>query len=386
MMDKEKEIAALRKLCFDAVQLRGAGEAAKLLRARRLLCRREYEYARLKKNASSAREFRDVSGKAAPLFSAALALLVPGKPVEPEKPDASPCGRRVFVPCDPDADVPFDGKRTAGEIALEKWAFLPFLSDEPSGAYSGILSAVAAFAERGVKEGTLQEVIPHETKEDELLADFRRGGIVPGDKVMVHASVRSLGRISGGAQSVISALQRAVGENGILAMPALSDTYDDAGCFEYDPATTPVVPWIGVLPRIFRETPGVVRSANPTHSVLAWGKDAVRFVDQSDPYDCFAPDGPWAKLREQNGKILLIGESAVDSNTFLHACEAWYNFYLESIVVRVRGAGKKTEIHFPGGCRGNWYHLGVEAPYFQKLATMKLVHSFPVGGGARNAF
>ncbi|MCQ2380713.1 MAG: AAC(3) family N-acetyltransferase, partial [Victivallaceae bacterium] len=212
-----------------------------------------------------------------------------------------------------------------------------------------------------------------------LLGDLRRAGIASGDAVMVHASVKSLGIIDGGAASFIGALQDAVTGDGILAMPALSDAVDDGVGYEYDPETTPIVKWIGVLPKLFWKFPDVVRSACPTHSVLAWGRDARNFISQTNPYDCFAPDGPWAKLRDRNGKILLVGSRSIDSNTFIHACESWYATYMESVMVRVLGSGSHAEVNYPGGCRGGWYHLGRLAPYFQMIERDGLVCDVKIG-------
>lgn len=214
--------------------------------------------------------------------------------------------------------------------------------------------------------------------QEKLAAEFRRAGLHAGDRVMLHASLKAFGYVEGGAPTVIRALQQVLGEQGILAMPALSDTVDDETGTPFDPETTPIVSWIGVFPTVFWKMPGVFRSKNPTHSVLAWGASAREFLHQENPYDCFAPDGPWAKLRDSHGKILLVGNS-VDSNTFLHACEAWYNGYLENVMVQVKGLPSQREIHFPGGCRGGWYHLGKAAPYFQRLTALGLVETVQVG-------
>ena len=54
----------------------------------------------------------------------------------------------------------------------------------------------------------------------EIVAGLRRLGVAPGDALEVHSSLRSLGRVAGGAASVIRALQEAVGPTGTLIMPA----------------------------------------------------------------------------------------------------------------------------------------------------------------------
>jgi aminoglycoside 3-N-acetyltransferase len=133
---------------------------------------------------------------------------------------------------------------------------------------------------------------------------------------------------------------------------------------------------VGIIPETFRKTEGVKRSDHPTHSVCAWGRDAEEFLKQSDPCDCFAPDGPWAKIA-QGGKIVFLGES-VGGNTFLHACEAWYNTYLDAIEAEVNGKLVRVS-NYPGGCRGGWYKKGRTAPYYLKLQEMGVVHTVKAG-------
>ena len=52
----------------------------------------------------------------------------------------------------------------------------------------------------------------------QLCDDLRRLGIEPGDVVMVHASLRAIGPVDGGAAGVVAALDEAVGPSGTLLM------------------------------------------------------------------------------------------------------------------------------------------------------------------------
>ncbi|CAI9416900.1 hypothetical protein ANOBCDAF_03839 [Pleomorphomonas sp. T1.2MG-36] len=49
-----------------------------------------------------------------------------------------------------------------------------------------------------------------------LAADLRRLGIRPGDLVMVHASLKAIGPVDGGARAIVDALRAAVGPEGTL--------------------------------------------------------------------------------------------------------------------------------------------------------------------------
>lgn len=214
------------------------------------------------------------------------------------------------------------------------------------------------------------EPVPTVSKED-IKGVLRQLGIQAGDRVMVHSSLKALGLIDGGPQTIIEALQETVTESGIVAMPAFTGCVDGGSRPPFNRELTAPEPWIGVIPEAFRKTPGVIRSPHPTHSVCGWGADAEAFLAQAEPYDCFADDGPWGKLAER-GKIVFIGPTMY-SNTFLHACEKWFAGYLDETMAVVdtgEGIRQVRVTNYPGGCRGRWYKLNAAAPYFQKLQKM----------------
>ena len=51
---------------------------------------------------------------------------------------------------------------------------------------------------------------------------LRQIGIQKGDVLLVHSSLKSLGRVAGGADTVINALIDTIGPEGTLVMPAAS--------------------------------------------------------------------------------------------------------------------------------------------------------------------
>ena len=57
---------------------------------------------------------------------------------------------------------------------------------------------------------------------DLLCKDLRTLGSAEGNTVMVHSSLRSLGPLPNGAETVISALLEVLGKDGTLLFPALS--------------------------------------------------------------------------------------------------------------------------------------------------------------------
>ena len=58
-------------------------------------------------------------------------------------------------------------------------------------------------------------------KED-IVKELKQIGLKRGDAVMVHTSLKSMGYICGGAQTVIEALLEVVGEDGTIMMPTQS--------------------------------------------------------------------------------------------------------------------------------------------------------------------
>src|SRR5450759_1902401 len=102
-------------------------------------------------------------------------------------------------------------------------------------------------------------------------------GIVEGDIVFFHSSLKSIGRVEGGADAVIDAFLETLGNSGTLVLPALC-SYDwekmnlEMITKVWDIQTTPT--FTGLIPETLRKRPGSVRSDNITHSVTAVGRYA----------------------------------------------------------------------------------------------------------------
>lgn len=62
----------------------------------------------------------------------------------------------------------------------------------------------------------------HVILKEEIIQELREVGLEKGDAVMVHASLKRMGYVCGGAQTVIEALMEVVGENGTIMMPTQS--------------------------------------------------------------------------------------------------------------------------------------------------------------------
>ena len=169
-----------------------------------------------------------------------------------------------------------------------------------------------------------------------LSGDLRKLGLEPGATVIVHSSLKAIGRVVGGPVSVLLAIEQTLTESGTLLMPTFSEhlcdpsenkTYpEEAREFVRDnmplfyPDLTPVDKWNGFLTEVFRKQENVVRSSHPHVSFAAWGKQASYITEDQPLNYALGPDSPLDKLYKLEGQILLLG-APKDSITALHLAE-----------------------------------------------------------------
>ncbi len=151
-----------------------------------------------------------------------------------------------------------------------------------------------------------------------LLAQFHELGIRPGMSLLTHSSLRWLGPIDGGADTVIDALLEILGPEGTLMMSTVSGNVNrEQPVFhvEHTPST------VGILSNVFRKRPGAIRSLHPVHSIVGLGPKAEFFtsghLQANTPW---SPDSPYGKLMRNGGFILFLGTNFT-CNTCLHALE-----------------------------------------------------------------
>lgn len=154
-----------------------------------------------------------------------------------------------------------------------------------------------------------------------IMEDLASLGICPGDKVLIHSSYKSLGPVDGGPETLIRALMDTVGPDGLLLFPTFS--YDHVTRFNpiFDVRYT--AGNVGYIPEYFRHMAGVKRSLHPTHSVAVWGKEQDRYIaNHQEDSTCLGINSPLYKLKEDGGKILMIG-CGISHNTLLHGLEVY---------------------------------------------------------------
>ena len=154
---------------------------------------------------------------------------------------------------------------------------------------------------------------------EQMVRELHALGLKPGNTVLVHSSLRSLGPVPGGPETVIQALLEALGPEGTLLFPALSYRTVTAENPVFDQRETPCC--VGGLPEYFRTRPGTVRSVHPTHSMSGVGRNVpALFRDHHLDTTSCGPHSPFHRLRELGDWILFIG-CGIAPNTSMHAVE-----------------------------------------------------------------
>ena len=152
---------------------------------------------------------------------------------------------------------------------------------------------------------------------EEILKQLASFDIAKGKIVTVHTSLKAIGKIDGGGETLLSALiEFFTQDGGLLCVPThtwnstVYDMRENESC-------------IGVLPKIAAGHPDGVRTVHPTHSMTVFGEKnrVMDFVKDEGVVDTPTnPKGCYGKIYDEDGFVLLIGVGH-DKNTFLHCVE-----------------------------------------------------------------
>jgi aminoglycoside 3-N-acetyltransferase len=153
---------------------------------------------------------------------------------------------------------------------------------------------------------------------EKLLEGFRKLGVQEGDTLLVHSSYKSFGEVEGGPQTVIRALEAALGTDGdgTLIMPTFNFDFNKGA--PWDVRTTPSK--MGVLTELVRTDPHAKRVFHPFYSFAILGKHA-EMLGSLRYKSAYERNSVFGKLRDLDGKIMVIGLSYTNSMTFFHHIE-----------------------------------------------------------------
>lgn len=178
-------------------------------------------------------------------------------------------------------------------------------------------------------------------KKETLLKQVKELGIKPEDTLLIHSSMKAIGDVEGGADTVLDVFSEYL-EEGLLVLPThtwkqMNDEYP-----LFNPKTESSC--VGILTELFRQREGVLRSLHPTHSLAAKGRDAESFIAGEERFNTPCNrQGCYGKLYDRKAKILLLG-CGFNRNTFLHGVEEWLD-----VPMRLEDFYKNLSIVMPDG-------------------------------------
>lgn len=150
---------------------------------------------------------------------------------------------------------------------------------------------------------------------NQVVAQLHDLGVAAGGVLLVHTSFRAVRPIEDGPSGLIRALQAAIGPQGTLVMPTMTD-----GETVFDPRSTPTCD-MGITAETFWRQPGVLRSTHPGGSFAAAGPQAPRICAPQPLSPPHGPDSPPGRVHDLGGQVLLLGVTHSE-NTTLHVAEA----------------------------------------------------------------
>lgn len=139
--------------------------------------------------------------------------------------------------------------------------------------------------------------------------------MTPGSVLLVHCAFSQVKPVKEGPLGLIRALLSALGPEGTLAMPSMTDEDDHP----FEPQHTPCT-GMGIVANTFWQLPNVLRSDSP-HAFAALGPQARRITA---PHPVELPhglDSPVGRVYELEGQVLLLGVGHT-ANTTVHLAEA----------------------------------------------------------------
>jgi aminoglycoside 3-N-acetyltransferase len=151
---------------------------------------------------------------------------------------------------------------------------------------------------------------------------IRQLDIKPGSLMMVTADVTRLallGRRKEPAFDIdhfIDCLKQCLGKGGTLVIPSFNFNLKENDYF--NPSKS--LPITGALATAAMKRPEFMRTKNPLHSFLVYGKYAETLASLNNQ-SSFSEDSPFAFLKKNHALMLLIDTSVTDAFTFVHHVE-----------------------------------------------------------------
>ena len=154
-------------------------------------------------------------------------------------------------------------------------------------------------------------------RRSDIAAALTSLGVVAGDVLFVHSSLSSIGYVEGGADTVVDAFLDVLEAEGTLVVPTFILDRPSEPSPVFDPRRDPS--GMGRITEVVRTRPGARRSVHFTHSVAALGKRSEE-ITATHGLSAWAADGPFWRLHELDGRILMLGVPYLTC-TYFHMIE-----------------------------------------------------------------
>jgi aminoglycoside 3-N-acetyltransferase len=203
---------------------------------------------------------------------------------------------------------------------------------------------------------------------ESLATQFAALGLTPGRPVLVHTSLRRIGPVDGGADTVLAALRRVLGPGTSIVVPAQTPDNSTtspvfraatsglrpeevrryiAGIEGFDPGTTPSF-GMGALAERVRLDPAAVRSVHPQTSFAAVGPDAAELMRVHELESHLGDRSPLGALYRADGVALLLGVDYAACTAFHLAEYRMPQRRVRRYQCFVRTGGQRLECGFTG--------------------------------------
>jgi len=145
---------------------------------------------------------------------------------------------------------------------------------------------------------------------------------------MLHASLRRVGPVVGGADALLDALLDVVGPTGTLLMVLGSPDGQ-----VYHPHSSPAHPDMGALAEVFRTRPGTEVNDHVVARYAASGPMGRDLLHPMPLHDYHGPGSPLQRLVDAGGVVLRLGAN-VETVTLTHLAEYLASFTPKRRVTR----------------------------------------------------
>lgn len=182
-----------------------------------------------------------------------------------------------------------------------------------------------------------KELVREVVTKTDIVNGLRQLGVLEGMVLEVHASMRSLGYVIGGAQTVVDALIDAVGFDGTVVMPIQASENTEPSFWENPPVDRSLwkkvresmpafkpdesdISNMGAIAENLNRRPGAYRSYHPSCAFVTYGKYG-KLITQKQSLDyALSEESPLGQMYQLPSYVLLMGVD-FDRCTAMHLGE-----------------------------------------------------------------